>query len=242
MHKSTLKTLITVLVFSIAMGFMESAVVVYIRELYYSDGFAFPLKMMSMQVAMTEILRELATLIMLLSIGMLAGRTKTEKFAFFIFSFAIWDIFYYIFLKLLLGWPENLLTWDILFLLPTTWVGPVITPIILSLSMILLAIGVVYFTDRLGNTYMSKYEWALLVLGSFMVIISYTAEYTSFIFKRYSFGALWNFDKQFIEYAIQFVPVKFPWILFLTGFLAISYGISRYLYRNHKLVQSKSFN
>ena len=87
--------------FGIAMGLLEGAVVVYLRELYYPEGFGFPLKLMSNQVALTELFREAATLIMLMSIGALAGRTRIERFAFFIYSFAVWDIFYYVFLKLL---------------------------------------------------------------------------------------------------------------------------------------------
>jgi membrane protein implicated in regulation of membrane protease activity len=61
--------------------------------------------------------------------------------------FAIWDIFYYIFLWLLIGWPESFFTWDILFLLPVTWVGPVLAPVINSLTMIVLA-GLILLADR----------------------------------------------------------------------------------------------
>ena len=137
--------LIWVSIFAVAMGFFEAAVVIYLRKLMYPAGFSFPLAPIEHGLAVTEILREAATLIMLLSAGILAGRYATERFAWFIYAFAIWDIFYYIFLKLLIGWPESFMTWDILFLIPATWVGPVITPVIVSLSMIVLAAVVLFF-------------------------------------------------------------------------------------------------
>src|SRR5674476_343996 len=131
--------LLWVTLFSVAMGMLESSVVIYLRELYYPAGFQFPLKATSYIVAVTEIFRELATLIMLLGIGVLAGKNKHERFAWFIYSFAIWDIFYYLFLFLIINWPVSLLDWDVLFLLPVMWVGPVWSPVLLSLLMIILA-------------------------------------------------------------------------------------------------------
>ena len=121
------------------MGFLEAAVVVYLREILYPGGFSFPLSPVPASLALTEIFREVATLVMLVSIGILAGRKFSTGFAWFIYSFAIWDIFYYIFLKAVLGWPESLMTWDVLFLIPTTWTGPVLTPVLVSLTMILFA-------------------------------------------------------------------------------------------------------
>lgn len=133
------KQLLWLTFFSIAMGLLEAAVVIYLRYLYYPDGFRFPLTLMAENVVITELLREVATLIMLVGVAVLAGRTAHQRFAFFLIAFGVWDIFYYVFLKLLLGWPESLLTWDILFLLPVPWVGPVLTPCLVSLTMILMA-------------------------------------------------------------------------------------------------------
>ena len=142
--KEQTKKIINLTVFALAMAFLETAVVIYLRELYYPEGFDFPLKMMDFSVGRTEFLREAATMIMILFIALLVGKTKLQKFAAFIFVFAIWDIFYYVFLKVMIGWPASLLTWDILFLIPVTWVGPVIAPVINSLMMILLAAGILY--------------------------------------------------------------------------------------------------
>ena len=140
--------LFTITAFAIAMGFLESAVVVYLREILYPEGFAFPLSPIPVSLALTELLREVATLIMLVGIGIIAAKRFSTGFAWFIYSFAIWDIFYYLFLKLLLDWPESLFTWDVLFLIPTTWTGPVLSPILVSLTMILLALVILVRADR----------------------------------------------------------------------------------------------
>jgi hypothetical protein len=81
MSKNLTKTWLWLTVFSVAMGFLETAVVVYLRELYYPAGFAFPLAPIETSVAVTELLREAATLLMLLGVGVLAGRTAVQRFS-----------------------------------------------------------------------------------------------------------------------------------------------------------------
>ncbi len=95
-------------IWGIAFGYMEAAVVVYLRALYYPEGFAFPLKTMPQSVLLTEIGRETATLIIMAATAMLASRRRQQRVAAFFFLFGIWDIFYYLFLKLLLDWPSSL--------------------------------------------------------------------------------------------------------------------------------------
>jgi hypothetical protein len=109
--------------FSIAMGLLEAVVVVYLRMLFYPEGFAFPLKVMPDKVYLVEIAREAATLIMLASVSAAAGRKHYERLAYFLLTFAVWDIFYYVFLKVFLNWPATLLDWELLFLIPVTWIG-----------------------------------------------------------------------------------------------------------------------
>lgn len=225
------------------MGYMESAVVVYLRELYYPDGFDFPLKPIGQNVGITEILREAATLIMLITAGILAGRTKTEKFGFFIYCFAIWDIFYYIFLKLLLGWPASLLTWDILFLIPTTWVGPVLGPVINSITMILLAILISYFTNFDTKVKVNIKEWALFVVGSIVIIISYTEDYLNYMLDEFSFFEVFGGTKISLltEYASNYHPVSFAWWLFIVGEMIILSGIYNLFARNKKALNQGPF-
>ncbi|MRR23953.1 hypothetical protein EG830_13360, partial [bacterium] len=127
-------------VFAAAMGFLEGIVVIYLRELYYPDGFEFPLKLMSSDLVTAEWIREVATLIMLATVGIITGRNGLQRLFYALFAFGVWDIFYYVALNLLIGWPETLLTWDLLFLIPVSWLGPVLAPVINSLTMILMAL------------------------------------------------------------------------------------------------------
>ena len=106
------------IIFSIAMGFLEAIVVVYIREIYYPQGFQFPLKEFPQWIIVIELIREICTLLMLGTVAWISGQTFLQRFSVFIFIFGIWDIFYYIALKLFLNWPDSILTWDILFLIP----------------------------------------------------------------------------------------------------------------------------
>jgi hypothetical protein len=171
---------------------------------------------------------------MLVSIGVLAGRTKMEKFGFFIYSFAIWDIFYYIFLKLLIQWPKSWFTWDVLFLLPTTWVGPVIAPVLLSAAMIGLSLAISYFTDRDNQTIITGKEWTLLVSGSLIIILSFTWEYSKYMLQEFPVRELFVVNENILAYAIQFIPTQYPWILFLVGFITILTGIGTFAVRNSK--------
>ena len=104
----TIKKVLWLSLFAIAMGFMETAVVVYLRALYYPAGFTVPLVIIPNSIAITEFWREFATIIMLICIGFIYGKTKFSRFAYFIVAFAIWDIFYYLFLYVFLGWPQTL--------------------------------------------------------------------------------------------------------------------------------------
>ncbi|MBE0652575.1 MAG: hypothetical protein IH594_02185 [Bacteroidales bacterium] len=220
--------------FSIAMGFMESAVVVYLRRIYYPDGFNFPLQPIDGPIALTEILREVATMIMLITIAMLTGRTKTERFGFFIFAFGIWDIFYYVFLYILLGWPQSLFTWDILFLIPTTWVGPVLGPVINSLSMIALALLISKFTNHNRQVHIKSNEWILLISGSLVVIISYVEDYIGYLRGNFTFWEIFHPGRvdELMEYALDYIPVDFSWWIFIVGQLMITAGIVLFYRRN----------
>ena len=137
MKKETLNRVWIVTFFAIAMGYLEAIVVAYLRALYYPNGFNFPLaNLVQSEILLIEWVREFATIVMLVTVAMLAGKKFFERSAYFIFAFAVWDIFYYVFLKVILDWPASLFTWDVLFLIPWPWVGPVITPVLCSLLMI----------------------------------------------------------------------------------------------------------
>ena len=219
--------------FSIAMGYMESAVVVYLREIYYPNGFQFPLVIIPPGIGLTEIFREAATVIMLVGIAVLTGKTASQKFAYFLFCFAIWDIFYYIFLKILIGWPESLFTWDILFLIPLPWVGPVIAPCFVLLVMILLAGSIEYFHEKGINTKISRKEWMLFIMGSIVVIISFVWDYFHFISQsKVAAADSIQPESNHIFYEIStYVPESFNWGIFLAGEVIIILGLWNFIRR-----------
>jgi len=227
------KIIVIVSVLTIAMAFLESSVVIYLRALMYPEGFSFPLAPIPAKLALTEILREAATLIMLLTIGMLAGKRKTEKFAWFIYAFGVWDIFYYVFLKLLLDWPDSFLTWDILFLIPATWTGPVIAPIIVSLSMIFLALVILILTSKRLKVTIKAYEWLGLIVGSVILVFGFIYDYSKYILHHFSLKEIFIIPQKQSLYdtALQYVPQNFPWIIFLLGQGIIIYVIINLWFR-----------
>ena len=211
--------LIFLAVFGIAMGFLESAVVIYLRELYYPEGFAFPLKAMILDKLSIEYLREIATLVMLVALSTVAGRNLPESAAFFLFSFGIWDIFYYVWLKILLDWPPSLFTWDILFLIPVVWIGPVLAPLFCSLTMILIALLFLYFQQKGHAVKIIVYEWVLLSLGVFMIFITFIWDYSRLIIQG---GFISRFrvsgaDPEFQNIISRYVPSQYNWPLFAFG-------------------------
>jgi hypothetical protein len=131
------RRLALVALFAVAMAWVESAVVFYLRRLVdriepYQPN---PLPIAS-DIGGTELIRELATIVMLLTVGWLAGRTWRARFGYFLVGFGVWDIFYYVFLRMITGWPHSLLDWDILFLIPLPWWGPVLAPALIAALMV----------------------------------------------------------------------------------------------------------
>ena len=165
-------------VFAIGMGFLEAIVVVYLREIYYPEGFDFPLQTFDARLLVIEWIREASTLIMLLTVGMLAGRTPLQKFGMFLYAFGVWDIFYYIALKLFLAWPATLLTWDLLFLIPVTWVGPVLAPVICSFTMIIFVVVTNYPVTKSVALKLKTGEWIFLISGAFIIFIAFIKDYS----------------------------------------------------------------
>ncbi|MBI5541032.1 MAG: hypothetical protein HY951_13285 [Bacteroidia bacterium] len=223
------------------MAMLESAIVIYLREHYYPDGFSFPLSLVTRTVAITEFFREAATLVMLVTIGYLTGRDFKERFACFIYAFAVWDIFYYVFLYVIIGWPSSLFTWDVLFLLPSMWTGPVIAPVLTSLNMILLSIGIIHFSERNKECNLSKIEWWLLVIGSLIVVGGFMQEFITYLNQYFSWLKLILnlFSHDVLILSMKFVPKNFPWLTYIVGQGLILITTFYYIFRNYKLSKIK---
>jgi len=162
--------------FAVWMAYLESAVVVYLREIYYPEGFLFPIKLIPTPMALIELGREAATIFMMLAIAFIVAKKAWTRMAYFMFCFGVWDIWYYVWLKIFLNWPESLLTWDLLFLIPAPWAGPVLAPVIVSLSLIIGAIVVLYFEARGITFQLTKWEWIILVIAPILIFISFILE------------------------------------------------------------------
>jgi len=174
---ATFKRFCIVLVFSIAFGYIEAAVVVYLREIFHPAGFTFPMNFAidpsSKHLLLTEIGREVATIVLISTGAWLFGRNPQQRFAFFLTIFAIWDIFYYVWLKVLLGWPTRISDWDILFLIPTTWASPVLAPLIISLTLLLFAIIILYRDSCARPLKVTRLDWLIFTLAGLIVVASF---------------------------------------------------------------------
>lgn len=196
------KNLILVSLFAIAMAYLESAVVVYLREMYHIVDLVKDTPLKPDAYTIIEIGREAATIVMLAVIGLLAGSKWPKKIGYFFLSFGVWDIFYYIWLYVFIQWPKSLFEWDILFLIPLPWWGPVIAPVIIALLLILtgyLLINEVKFKITL-------LDWTIFGLSIFMIL---------FTFMEDSIKVLFSGTGDLTEIR----PTVFSWILFLIAYL-----------------------
>lgn len=173
----SMKNVPHLVIFAIAMGYLEAAVVVYLRELYYPSGFHFPITIISNRIALIEIGREFVTIVILVVPALIAARGFYARFAAFSLMFGVWDIIYYLSLKATLGWPASLMTWDILFLIPVPWVGPVIAPCVISVCLIIGAVVVLRLEEGGARFRCRPWEWGLAVAGGLVVILSFTLDF-----------------------------------------------------------------
>ncbi len=224
---------LTLGVFAAAMGVLEAIVVVYLRQLYYPAGFAFPTGPIPQGMLSVEIIREAVTLVMLACAGILAGRNRLERLAYFLFTFGVWDIFYYAGLKYFLGWPPSLLTWDVLFLIPVTWLGPVLAPLICALTMVLFSLCVTVPLEAGREVRITPGQWGLLGLGAFLVFCTFVQDYAGLIIRN---GFLPGFfrlagDESFLRLASAYVPLRYNWPLFILGEFLVLAAIALFVKR-----------
>ncbi len=139
------RRLLAAALFAIGFGFVEGAVVVYLRGAASLLGGGGPVPDTAQLNAILsrptpemlhlfkiEVTREAATLLMLVTLALLAAERARERWAIFLWCFAIWDLTYYAALWAVLRWPESLLTEDVLFLIPVPWVSQVWFPVLVS--------------------------------------------------------------------------------------------------------------
>lgn len=176
--KTIIKRFCIIIIFSIAFGYIEAAVVVYLRQIFHPDGFTFPLAVFGIEshwrrFLLTEIGREAATIVLIFTGAWLFGRNRQQRFAYFLIIFAVWDIFYYIWLKVLLNWPASIMDWDILFLIPVTWASPVLYPILISVTLIVFAVIILYRSCCNRPIKPTLLDWLAFCLAGLVVVVSF---------------------------------------------------------------------
>ena len=209
------------MLFGMSFGYVEASVVVYLRAVYdpirqglhpdRPDGELFPLITVDQLTNAApekswllgvEVAREAATMIMLASVALAASAGRSLWLPSFAIAFGTWDLFFYVFLKVLLHWPASIMTWDILFLIPVPWVAPILAPSIVSMTII--GAGLLALSRPIR---MLPAHWVAVTLGGALILTSFTWDYRNLMA-----GGL---------------PRPFPWSLFGAGELA---GVAAFLH------------
>lgn len=205
----------TVVLFAVAMAWMEAASVFYIRALVdrvvpYQEN---PLPMQG-ALGNVELWREAATLVMIAAVGLLAGRTWHTRIAYAALAFGAWDILYYVFLYFISGWPTSLFDWDILFLLPLPWWGPVLAPVSIAVLMIVWGTLATQAGDRAGTSADARWPWALASVGVALALA---------VFMMDALRALPDGR----DAVLRVLPTAFNWPLFSMALLLMALPVTR---------------
>ncbi|HEY2015530.1 MAG TPA: hypothetical protein VGH38_18625 [Bryobacteraceae bacterium] len=219
------RTVVALLLFGTAFGYLEAAVVSYLRELhepvvqrFYPGrdlGDLFPLLTLDqvraaapvqMKTLAIEIGREAATIAMLAAIALAVARNTGQWAAAFVIAFGTWDITFYVFLRVLLNWPASVFTWDLLFLVPVPWVGPVLAPVLVSVAMVAAGVWHLRREARGGPVHIRPRHWTGLLAGAVVIVVSFAMDYRNIMA-----GGM---------------PHPFPWIVFGLG---LALGVGSYI-------------
>jgi hypothetical protein len=199
-----------VVAFAIAMAWVEAASVYYIRSLvgriqpHQADPL--PLGGMNGTLGSVELWREAATLVMIATLGVLAGRTWRRRAGYAALAFGAWDIFYYVFLRLISGWPRTVLDWDILFLLPLPWWGPVLAPV--SIAVVMMVWGTLA-TQAAGDAPDDRWPWVLAAAGVLLALITFMVD-------------AWQALPDGADAVMRVLPMTFNWPLFWAALLLMA--------------------
>lgn len=238
MRLNVRRQVLALLLFGVAFGYLEAAVVTYLRALHepvrrhFHPGLPaselFPITRLDqvrsaapeqLRILQVEIGREAATLVMLAAVAMAVAENTGQWGAAFVIAFGTWDLTFYAGLKLLLGWPASLFTWDILFLIPVPWVGPVLAPCLVAAAMV--GIGIWHLSREAGAqpVRIPALQWAGILLGALILIVSFTLDHRNILA-----GGM---------------PQRFAWGLFGVG---LGLGIGSYIgaARRSPIAQTKA--
>lgn len=206
---------LVVILFAVGMAWVEAASVYYLRVMVdridpYQEN-PMPIRGILGQV---ELVREAATLVMLLTIGMLAGRTWHKRLGYTAIAFGVWDILYYVFLRVISDWPKSLFDWDILFLLPVPWWGPVLAPVCIALLMIIWGTLATQTADRSPATPLTRTVWGLTGLGIALALYVFMADSLRTV-------------HQGLEVTRQVLPKRFNWSVFCVALALMATSVAQ---------------
>lgn len=215
--------------FAAAMAWMEAATVFYIRTLvdriepYQAD----PLPIAG-TLGNVELWREAATLVMVAAVGWLAGRTWRQRAGYAALAFGIWDVLYYLFLRPISGWPNTLLDWDILFLLPLPWWGPVIAPVSIAVLMIVWGTLVTQASELVRDDAQAGWTWAPGSVGALLALG---------VFMTDALRALPGGR----DAVLHVLPRAFNWPVFSTALVLMATPVAHLIYREISLPRGRAY-
>ena len=204
---SALQKLLWLTLFGVGFAMVEAAVVIYLRQLLQVEGSNINLSGIPREILSVEIVREFTTLVMLISVGVLAGNSPMGRFGSFIIAFGVWDIFYYVFLSMFLGWPRSFLDWDLLFLIPVPWMAPVLAPVLVSCGLIFSGYWLLIREQQKKRIVVSLSDWIIEAVATVLILYSFT-------------------NNNSVS-----TPEVFSWIIFLAGLVS---GVGYFVWRMMK--------
>ena len=217
--------------YAAAMAWVESAVVYYLRTMIhriepYQPN---PLPIIG-YLGPVELGREAATMVMLLTVGILAGKTWRSRFGYTAIAFGVWDICYYLLLKLMCGWPHSFFDWDILFLLPLPWWGPVLAPMCIAALMICWGTLATQLDRPSAAGWRPWKFWSANLVGVLLALYVFMTDTL-------------RVAGQGVEAIRNVLPVRFNWPLFSFALLLMAVPVIEnlvWLWRNKMLGASPS--
>ena len=215
-----------VVLYATAMAWVESSVVFYLRTMVNRiDPYQPNPLPLATGFGLAELVREAATLMMLLTVGILAGRTWRSRLGYSAIAFGVWDIFYYVFLKVLCGWPHSLLDWDILFLIPVPWWGPVLAPVSIAILLILWGtLASSWKSPPAGSS--ERKVWALNFVGIALALYVFMADNL-------------RIASQGVDAWRHMLPVWFNWPLFCLALILMAAPVVQVLWRTQRQLERR---
>lgn len=211
--KEAQRNILWLTLFAIAMAQVEASLVIHLRSVYYPDDplTLFPLSILTQRDYLIELAREFATVMMMLSVALLVASGFMRFFAAFVYVFGLWDIFYYLWLKLMIGWPTSWLEWDVLFLIPWPWFGPWITAALIALLFVIWG-GWIWLAS--GTARFTKTTALLLIFGVLFSLAAFLLPAVPLL-------------PEGVEAFRDFRPDMFLWRLYSMGYLLMAVALWR---------------